>query len=400
MKNCTSVSQAKTRAVRGVSNRPPPARPLRVLIAPDKFKGTLSAAQAAQALARGWQRVRPADKVILCPVSDGGDGFGEVLAYLLGAHRQITRAVDAAHRPCRVTWWFEPRTRTAIVESARVIGLAMLPAGRFHPFELDTTGLGLVLRAAARRGAVRCILGLGGSATNDGGFGMACALGWKFYDAAGRRLESWTALDRLARVVPPAQHRWFRSLIAAVDVRNPLLGARGATRAYGPQKGMRPEQFVRAEACLRRWAAVLRDTGGRDFARLPGAGAAGGLGLAAVALLGGRFVPGFELVARHGGLRRHLARAEVVLTGEGALDRSTLMGKAVGRVATLCRQRGRPCLAFAGIVRPAREWAREFAGVYALTDFTSMGSAQQRAAFWLERLATWASREFTERTAV
>lgn len=204
--------------------------PIRVLIAPDKFKGTLTAAQAARAIANGWRRARPADALDVFPISDGGDGFGEVLGELLGAHARKVRTLNAAHEPCAARWWWEPATQTAIIESARVIGLAMLPPGKFHPFDLDTFGLGAVLRAAATLGARRCVVGIGGSATNDGGFGVARALGWRFLDGSGRELESWTGLDTLVRLVPPKRTRLFPSLTVAVDVRNPLLGARGATR--------------------------------------------------------------------------------------------------------------------------------------------------------------------------
>jgi glycerate kinase len=160
---------------------------MKVLIVPDKFKGTLTAAAAAAAIARGWRSGRPNDSLDLLPMSDGGDGFGEVTSKLLRARLQRAEAIDAAHRPCVAKWWWEPRTRTAIIESAGVIGLAMLPPKRFHPFELDTLGLGAVVQAAAQRGARRCLMGIGGSATNDGGFGLARALGWVFLDESGLR---------------------------------------------------------------------------------------------------------------------------------------------------------------------------------------------------------------------
>ena len=159
--------------------------PLHVLIIPDKFKGTLTAAAAAEAIARGWRKARPHDSLDLLPMSDGGDGFGEVTSALLRARVQRVKTVDAAHRPCVARWWWEPRTRTAIIESAAVIGLAMLPPRRFHPFQLDTLGLGAVVRAAREKGGRRCLMGIGGSATNDGGFGLARALGWEFLDRSG-----------------------------------------------------------------------------------------------------------------------------------------------------------------------------------------------------------------------
>src|SRR3954463_2679591 len=155
---------------------------LNVLIIPDKFKGTLSAQAAAEAIARGWKQIRPDDDLELLPMSDGGDGFGLLLSHLLNAQKERIKTVDAAHRPCEAKWWWHAPTRTAIIESALVVGLAQLPPGKYHPFELDTRGLGEVLLAANAKGAKRCVVGIGGSATNDGGFGMAAALGWQFFD--------------------------------------------------------------------------------------------------------------------------------------------------------------------------------------------------------------------------
>ena len=171
--------------------------PLHVLIIPDKFKGTLTAAAAAEAVARGWRKARPEDSLDLLPMSDGGDGFGEVTSALLKARVQHVKTVDAAHRPCVTRWWWEPRTQTAIIESAAVVGLAMLPPQRLHPFQLVTLALGAVVRAAAKRGARRCLMGIGGSATNDGGFGLARALGWEFLDRQGEVIEGWTGLARI-----------------------------------------------------------------------------------------------------------------------------------------------------------------------------------------------------------
>jgi len=365
-------------------------RPRRVLICPDKFKGTLSAAAAARAIARGWRASRPADTLDLLPISDGGDGFGELLGQLLGAEPCEVATVDAAHRPRRARWWWEPRRRLAIVESARVIGLARLPPGKFHPFDLDTFGLGAVLRAVARRRPRRTLVGLGGSATNDAGFGLARALGWRFFARDGRALTRWTQLAELARVRPPRQRPAWGELLVAVDVRNRLLGLRGCTRIYGPQKGLRPEDLAPAELCLRRLARVRGRAGRRAApAGVPGAGAAGGLGYGLMVFAGARLVPGFDLFARLSGLSERVARADWVITGEGALDETTLaMGKGVGGVARLCRQKRRPCLALAGVVSDRARAERWFAAVHALApDLTSPARARHEAGKWLTELA-------------
>jgi glycerate kinase len=174
----------------------------------------LTASAAAQAIARGWSKVRPQDSLDLLPITDGGDGFGEAMGGLLRANVISTRTVDAAHRPCMAKWWWEPRTKTAIIESASAIGLAMLPPKRFHPFELDTFGLGRLIQAALSRKATRCLIGIGGSATNDGGFGLARALGWEFIGSRRRPIEQWTELLNLQRIKAPKRGGCFERFAA------------------------------------------------------------------------------------------------------------------------------------------------------------------------------------------
>lgn len=431
--------------------------PLKVLIIPDKFKGTLTARAAAEAIARGWRRARPGDALRLMAMSDGGDGFGEVMSALLHAKGQTVRTVDAAHRACVGRWWWEPKTRTAIVESANVIGLAMLrpgsiesrkskvqsrerggcrvsgvgggevqspesrvrtlksevrgarfevgnakaeagdhAEGEFHPFALDTFGLGAVLGAAGRMGARRCIVGIGGSATNDGGFGLARACGWEFFDEDGSRIERWTDLGRLEHIRAPRVRWCFRELVVAVDVQNPLLGPRGAARVYGPQKGLRRDDFGLAEGCLRRLGRVVAKQFGRDFAREPGAGAAGGLGFGLLAFLGARLEPGFALFARYANLDHRLDSTDLVVTGEGAIDDSTLMGKGVGQVMQRCGELGIPCIALGGAVTARVKSPRTFREAHALTELTTIRQAKAKPAFWLERLAGRAAAQWLQ----
>src|SRR5882724_4740191 len=366
---------------------------LKVLIIPDKFKGTLTAWQAAEAMARGWRKSRPQDKLDLLPMTDGGDGFGEITGGLLRAKVRTVATVDAAHRPCRAQWWWEPQSKTAVIESAGVIGLAGLPPKKFHPFELDTFGLGAVVRAAIKKGAARCLIGIGGSATNDAGFGLARALGWNFLDRRGNPITRWTQLHSLATVRPPRRTRWFGQLIVAVDVRNPLLGPRGCSRVYGPQKGLTSKDFPHAEACLRRLAAVLDQRLHRGHAREPGAGAAGGLGFGLACFLGAQLRPGFELFARKAKLNERLRRADLVITGEGAMDASTFMGKGAGEIARRCLKLKIPCIALAGEIT-GRHRTGLFAAEHSLTELTSGEKARRRPAYWLERLAARAARDW------
>lgn len=371
---------------------------MNVLIAPDKFKGTLTAVQAAEAIAAGWRRARPQDTLDLFPISDGGDGFGELLARHLGAEEHTVDTVDAAHRPLRASWWWEPRSRMAIIESARVIGLAMLPPGRFHPFELDTSGLGAVMQAAATLRPKVCLLGIGGSATNDGGFGMARALGWQFLDRKGRPIEAWTRLPELARLERPSHPLRLGQLIVAMDVRNRLMGVRGATQIYGPQKGIRPEDVKPAERCLRRLVRIVGQQ--FRFSRPPehacGAGAAGGLGYGLLSFANARLEIGFNLFARMSSLRRHVDAADLVITGEGAIDLTTLaMGKGVGRIAGACGRHRCPCLALAGVAHLGDHSRERFDALYAITPtLTTPERAMAEPAFWLSALAERAAREW------
>jgi glycerate kinase len=358
----------------------------RILIAPDKFKGTLTAQAAASAIAAGWSKARPDDILELLPMSDGGDGFGAVLGPLIGARIKNTPTVDAAHRPTQSPWWWEPKTKTAIIETAGIIGLAMLPAGKFHPFQMDSFGVGRLLQAAAKVKATKVIVGIGGSATNDGGFGVARALGWTFLDKHDIELKEWTRLPELAVASAPLR-RLALDLTVAVDVENPLLGRGGCSRIYGPQKGLLRREFVLAEKCLARLSAVLREQNGIDCAEIPGAGAAGGLGFGLMAFAGARVESGFEIFARHARLDERIRQSDLVITGEGQMDRQTYMGKGVGQLARRCRELGVPCLGLAGVVVEPKRARQHFVHARALTELGTVRGAQEKAARLLQQLA-------------
>ncbi len=357
---------------------------MRILIVPDKFKGSLTSHQAARAIAHGWRAARPCDSLDLLPMSDGGDGFGDVLSGLVGARSRTVLTVDAAHSPRRTVWWWQAAGRMAIVESANVIGLALLPPKKFHPFQLDTWGLGKILKAVSRAAPRQCVVGIGGSATNDGGFGLARALGWQFLDSAGDELDQWPQLLQLARISPPSDPLKLRVTVA-VDVRNPLLGARGCSRVYGPQKGLREFEF--AEKSLGRMASLLKSQHGLDCAKIPGAGAAGGLGFGLAAFAGAKLESGFEIFARYAQLEKRIHAADLVVTGEGAMDLQTRMGKGVGQIAALCAKRPVPCIGLAGTIDATVRHSGIFAHARALTEITTAGRARAEAAHFLERLA-------------
>ena len=363
----------------------------RILIVPDKFKGSLSSLEAAEAIARGWAAACPDDTLTLLPMSDGGDGFGPVMAGALGLEEQLVDVVNAAGQARPAAWWFDSESGQAVVETAQSNGLALLPRGRFHPFGLDTCGVGQLLLAAGQSGAAHCLTGIGGSATNDGGFGMARALGWVFRDESGKVIEQWTRLDGLALIESPTSRAW-PSLKVASDVQNRLLGVDGATWVYGSQKGMRPEDFAKADACLGRLATVTAETLGSDFSLTPGSGAAGGLGFGLMAFAGATIESGFEVFAKATDLEAKVGQADFVVTAEGAIDEQTLMGKGTGQVAVFCRRLGKPSIGLAGQlalrqseVEPGKRLFWRLAAL--VPDLACESEAMANAASHLEQLA-------------
>ena len=227
---------------------------------------------------------------------------------------------------------------------------------------------------------------------------MTAASAWpglwagQFLDKRGDRIEKWVDLGRLQSVRPPDRQVSFPELTVAVDVQNPLLGPKGATSVYGPQKGLRGDDFVKAETCLKQLAVVVADYLGRDYAEEPGAGAAGGLGFGLKAFLGAELKPGFELFAVQAGLEAHLNWADAVLTGEGRIDRSTLMGKGVGEIAFKCSRLGIPCIGLAGEVE-VQDRRKVFTRLGALTEFASAGESTKRARYWLTELTARMAQE-------
>jgi len=360
----------------------------RVLIAPDKFKGTLSGLQAARCIRKGWQQARRQDETKILPICDGGDGFGESLARLEGARKMTCPTVDAAHRRIKAHWWWQEEKQMAIVESASVIGLAQLPKGKYHPFELDTYGLGILLQHAQSKGARTCVVGIGGSATNDGGFGMARALGWQFLDEGGSEIERWVELKGLSQIRRPRKRKLFHRLIIASDVTNPLLGREGASRIYGPQKGLRSKDMRSSEACLSVLGDVMDLQLGQPLQSEPGAGAAGGLGYGLMAFLGGKARSGFDYFAQRAKLDSLIRWSDWVVTGEGSLDQSTLMGKGVGGIALRCKDLDTPCFGLAGVSSHRKKLGAMFDRIEAICPhLTDSETAQREASQWLTRLA-------------
>lgn len=323
----------------------------RWLVAPQEFKGTLTATEAAAALAEGLRQGAPGVALDVAPLADGGPGTVEALLAGLGGERveRIVRGPLGA--PVRATYGLLDSGRTAVIEMATASGLSLLAPNERDPRRTSTSGTGELMRAALDGGCERLILGLGGSATNDGGTGALAALGFRFLDEHGAPLPpGGAALKRLARVDASGQHPRLSEveLLVATDVTAPLLGPDGASRLFGPQKGADEATVAGLEAALARFAEVVAP----GLASAPGAGAAGGFGYGLLALAGGRLISGYEMVARTLRLPKRLAAAEVVLTGEGRFDRQTALGKGPGALAREARALGRYTVMFAGVVAP------------------------------------------------
>ncbi|WP_328306519.1 glycerate kinase [Actinomycetospora sp. NBC_00405] len=358
---------------------------MRVLLAPDSFGGSLTAAEAATAMAEGWARSEPKDTAVLLPLADGGTGFVEVLHTARGGTRHEVEVTGPLGTPTRATWL--ELDGTAYLESASACGLHLVDERTPRTAASATSrGVGELMTAAAGHGPSAIVVGLGGSACTDGGAGMLAALGAVARDAVGDALpDGGGALARAARLDGLADVRArFEGvdLVVAADVDHVLTGPEGAAAVFGPQKGADEETVAALDAALTAWAEVLGD----GLADRPGSGAAGGLGVA-LAALGARRVAGGELVREVAGLDEALARADLVVTGEGRLDAQSLHGKLVSVVAARAREQGVPCIALAGQVDMSTGEALEagLEGVYSVA--ADAGSVEAALAEPAARLA-------------
>jgi glycerate kinase len=368
----------------------------RILIAVNSFKGSMTSLQAGAAVGRGLDEglraIGHSPILDVVPVADGGEGTVEAFRAAVGGERSSVTCRGPLGDPVEAAFLLLPDGRTAAIEMAASCGLT-LAKGREAILRSDTTGLGEQIRAALDRGADRLVIGIGGSATQDGGAGMARALGARFLDGAGReigttpeRLASLAAVD-LAGLDPRLRGARIDVLC---DVTNPLLGPAGAAAVYAPQKGADPAAVARLEAATRRLADVVEASRGRSFRDLPGAGAAGGLGFGLAAFLGAALRPGIEVVIETAGLRGRAAKADLLATGEGRLDAQSLRGKGPAGIAALAREAGAPCVAFCGSIAGPREALvpAPFAAVYEILPLArSLADAIARGESLLRDLA-------------
>lgn len=323
---------------------------MKIVIAPDSFKESLAAPQVAEAIARGWQAVFPEAECLLRPMADGGEGTVDAVLAAVAGQRRACTVCGPLGAPVDAHWgWLDDGT--AVIEMAAASGLHQVAADQRDILRACSQGTGELIRQALDAGARHIILGLGGSATNDGGAGLLRALGVRLLDRAGQPLApGGTALARLAEIdLSGLDPRLAQvPVLVAADVDNPLRGPHGASAVFGPQKGASPEQVCLLDAALTHYAERMAATLGTDHSTEPGAGAAGGLGFAARALLGARFRPGIAVVAELCGLAEAVQGADLVITGEGRLDAQTLHGKTPLGVARIAHAAGVPVIALAG----------------------------------------------------
>lgn len=327
---------------------------MRLVVAPDSFKDCLSAAAVCEAVAEGARRADPGADVVAIPMADGGQGTLDAVLRATGGRRETVEVVGPLGEPVAASLGFLDDGGTAIFEMASASGLELVPVDKRDACAATTFGTGQLLAAALDAGVRRVLVGIGGSATNDGGAGLAEALGYRLLDPGGEPIpRGGGGLDRLDRIDAAGRHPRIGQVAieVACDVTNPLTGPTGASAVYGPQKGATPEEAARLDRNLAHFAAIVRRDLGVEIETTPGSGAAGGLGAGLIAFAGARLARGVELVLDAVRFREKIRGADLCITGEGALDAQTAFGKTAYGVARACREAGVPCVALAGAVR-------------------------------------------------
>lgn len=329
---------------------------MKVVIAIDSLKGSLSSLEAGNAVREGLLRAVPEAEAVVKPVADGGEGTCDALVDAFGGQRMALEVTGPYGQPVQASYGWIPDKRLAVMEMAAAAGITLSP--RREPLEATTLGVGEMIADALDRGCRDFLIGIGGSATNDGGLGMLTALGFRFLDGAGAPCGvTGGELGRIARVdVSGAREELAQCRFQiACDVNNPLCGEQGCTYIFGPQKGVRPEQRARLDADMAAFADATAAALGKDLRETPGAGAAGGLGFAFLSYLHGELRPGIQLVLEALRLEDCLQGADLVVTGEGCLDHQTAFGKTPAGVAACAKRHGVPVVALAGGIRPGAE---------------------------------------------
>ncbi len=374
---------------------------MRVLVAPQEFKGSLASVEAADCIAEGVRRALPDAEIDPAPLADGGPGTVDALVRAADGRFSTARVEGPLGAPVDARWGRIGDGRAAVIEMAAAAGLSLLREGELDPRRASTFGVGQLIWHALEAGVERILIGVGGSATNDGGAGMAAALGARLLDDAGAPLAPGGApLARLSRIdAAGLDPRIAAARIQVLcDVRNPLLGPDGASAVYGPQKGADPACIAELDAALANYAGVVERDLGVRIAGLAGGGAAGGLAAGLAAVCGAELVGGFDAVAAAIDLAERIAQADLVITGEGRLDFQSAWGKATAGVAALAGQSGTPCLAVVG--SRSGEPAADFAAVAeAAPDGMPIAEAMSRSAELVPAAAERAIADWLNRPA-
>lgn len=344
---------------------------MHIVIAPDSFKDCMEAADVAKYLSEGILLVDPEVTIESIPVADGGEGFVKAMLSALGGEKIVVTVSDPIGRDIEAYYGILTDGTTAIIEMASASGIEHLTTEELNPLITSTYGTGQLMKDAMLRGCKKLIIGIGGSATNDGGLGMAMALGYRFLDSEGNEVEQGGgALKNVVKIDASAVDVLLREIevLVACDVTNPLTGERGASAVYGPQKGATPELVTLLDNNLNAFAKVIKSDIKCDVLSLSGGGAAGGLGAGLVAFAGGKLQAGFDIVKKQTGLEAAIAKADLVITGEGKMDGQTKQGKTPWGVAQIAKKHGKPVVAVAGFLGDGyRELYNEgFTSIFAL----------------------------------
>jgi glycerate kinase len=365
---------------------------MRILIAPDSFKNALSALEVAKYIKAGLQKSLPDAQIDLLPMADGGEGTVEALIDATGGRYITARVHDPLMRPVESTFGITGDGLTAVIEMASASGIQLIRPEQRNPWITTTHGTGELIRAALDEGCREILLGIGGSATNDCGMGMAVALGARFMDDAGDTVHhGGGSLGEVTQIDISRLDARIRGtkIRVACDVSNPLTGPTGASSVYGPQKGADPEMVVKLDRNLHKFAGVIREQMGKEVDNIPGAGAAGGLGAGLIAFLDAELVDGITLVADKTGLDEATAKADIVITGEGKIDSQTQYGKTPFGVARIAKKHGIPVIAIAGIIGEGAEdlYEKGIDAIFSILDMPlSLEEAIERTPILLEAM--------------
>lgn len=366
---------------------------MKVLIAPDKFKGSLSAVAAAGAISRGVRAVWPGAQVQIAPIADGGEGFAEAMCHALSGEWVKLTAHDPLGREVQARYAWVKSRKLAVLEMSEASGVWRLHRSELSPMQARTFGTGQLMLHAIEQGAETLLVGLGGSATTDGGIGMANALGFEFLDANGTPLDPLPCNLHALSAIRPRTGPPLPQIVAACDVQNPLLGERGTARVFSPQKGAGAAEVAALEEGMKNLAHVVHRDLGCDFGDTPGAGAAGGIGFGLMSFCGAEIKSGFDVVAEALQLDAMVREADLVITGEGRIDAQTLEGKGPAGVAQLARAARKPVLALAGAVSEDPQLYQIFDALAPIVDEpVTLEDAMRRGAELLERAAQRAAR--------